>query len=60
MLKKMSNSIACHAIRDVVAIGEILIAWNHTDENVADVMTKALPGGELKDNLKQAMFWAIN
>jgi hypothetical protein len=45
MLKKKSNSIAYHAVREAVSIGDILITWIHADENVEDVMTKALPGG---------------
>jgi hypothetical protein len=59
MLKKKSNSIAYHAVREAVAMGELLIAYVKTDENIADVMTKALPNGEKRDGLIQAMLWDI-
>jgi hypothetical protein len=59
MLKKKSNSIAYHAVREAVAMGELLIAYIKTDENIADVMTKALPNGEKRDGLIQSMLWDI-
>jgi hypothetical protein len=59
MLKKKSNSIAYHAVREAVAMGEILIAYIPTDDNVADVLTKALPGGERRDRLIQGLLWDI-
>jgi Reverse transcriptase (RNA-dependent DNA polymerase) len=59
VLKKKSNSIAYHAVREAVAMGELLIAYIKTNENLADVMTKALPGGEKRDALIQSMLWDI-
>jgi hypothetical protein len=59
MLKKNSNSIAYDAATEAVAMGEILFTWIHTDDNVADVIVKALPGGERRDNLIQARLWAM-
>jgi hypothetical protein len=59
LLKKKSNSIAYHAVREAVAMGEILIAYIPTDDNVADVLTKALPGGERRDRLIQGLLWDI-
>ncbi len=59
MLKKKSNSIAYHAVREAVAMGEILIAHIRTDDNIADVMTKVLPGGERRDKLIAGMLWDI-
>jgi hypothetical protein len=59
MLKKKSNSIAYHAVREAVAMGEILISYISTDDNVADIMTKALPGGERRDSLIQRLLWDI-
>ena len=44
-LKKKSNSICYHAIREAVAMGECLIAHISTHENPADLATKVLPGG---------------
>jgi hypothetical protein len=58
-LKKKSNSIAYHAVREAVAMGEILIAYVSTDDNVADLMTKALGGGERRDRLVQGLLWDI-
>jgi hypothetical protein len=49
MLKKKSNSIAYHAAREAIALGKILISHIKTDNNIADVMTKVLPGGERQD-----------
>jgi hypothetical protein len=59
MLKKKSNSIAYHAVREAVAMGEVLIAYIPTDHNIADTMTKVLPSGERRDQLIQRMLWDI-
>jgi len=59
MLKKKSNSIAYHAVREAVAMEEILIAYISTDANIADLMTKVLPGGDRRDQLIQAVLWDI-
>jgi hypothetical protein len=59
MLKKKSNSIAYHAVRESVAMGELLIAYIKSEENLADVMTKVLPNGEKRDKLIQGMLWDI-
>jgi hypothetical protein len=59
MLKKKSNSIAYHAVRENVAMGELLIGYNKSEENIADVMTKVLPNGSKRDSLIQAMMWDI-
>jgi hypothetical protein len=50
-LKKKSNSICYHAIREAVAMGEILTAHTSTNENPADICTKVLPGGVKQDYL---------
>jgi hypothetical protein len=59
MLKKNSNSIAYHALREAVAMGEILIAYISTDINIADIMTNVLPGGKRRDRLVQSLLWDI-
>ena len=59
MLKKKSNSIAYHFVREAVAMGEVLIAWIKSEENIADVMTKVLPSGEKRDSLIQRMLWDV-
>ena len=42
MLKKKSNSICYHAVRESVAMGEALTGHIGTDENVGDLATKVL------------------
>ena len=46
MLRKKSNSICYHAVRESVAMGESLTGHISTHENPADVATKDLPGGQ--------------
>ena len=59
MLKKKSNSIAYHAAREAVAMGEMLITYVPTNNNIADLMTKVLPGGEKRDRLIEGIMWDI-
>jgi len=44
MLKKKSNSICYHAVRESVAMGESLTAHIGMNENVGDLTTKVLYG----------------
>ena len=44
-LKKKSNSICYHAIREAIAKGEILAGHVKMDENPADLLTKVVSGG---------------
>ena len=46
VLKKKSNSIAYHFVREGSARDEWRIAYINTHENPADLLTKALPSGE--------------
>ena len=48
-LKKKSNSIAYHACRESVAMGESLTTHISTHLNPADLATKVLPGGIKRD-----------
>jgi len=50
-LKKKSNSICYHAVRESVAMGESLTAHIRTSENPADLATKILAGGQKRDYL---------
>ena len=59
MLKKKSNSIAYHAVREAVAMKEILICYISTDKNVADIMTKVLPVGQRITDLVEMLLWDI-
>jgi hypothetical protein len=50
-LKKKSNSICYHAIREAVAMGECLTTHIPTNDNPADLCTKVLSGGMKRDHL---------
>ncbi len=43
-LKKKCNSICYHAIRESVAMGETLLTYIRTGENLADLLTKTTSG----------------
>jgi hypothetical protein len=51
VLKKKSNSICYHAIREAVAMGECLTGHVSTHENPADICTKIIAGGRKRDHL---------
>ena len=51
VLKKKSNSICYHAIREVAAMGEILTMHITTGENVADLATKVIMNQPKRDYL---------
>ncbi len=50
-LKKKSNSIAYHCVRESVAKDEQRVAYESTKTNLADILTKPLPGGSQRDFL---------
>ena len=50
-LKKKSNSICYHAIRESVAMRESLTGHVPSKENPADVATKIIPSGQLREHL---------
>jgi hypothetical protein len=43
-LRKKSNSICYHAVREAVAMGKALVAHIPTKKNLADLFTKVLYG----------------
>ena len=51
VLKKKSNSICYHAIRESVAMGEILTCHVPSTDNPADICTKVIPVGQKRDQL---------
>ena len=51
MLKKKSNSICYHAVRESVAMGESLTGHVSTHENVSDLCTKIMAGGMKREYL---------
>jgi hypothetical protein len=50
-LKKKSNSIAFHCVRESVAADEQRVTYESTHTNLADLLTKPLPGGFHRDSL---------
>ena len=50
-LKKKLNSICYHAIREAIAMGEILTGHVKMDENPADLLTKVVSGGIKRQNM---------
>jgi hypothetical protein len=59
MLKKKSNAIAYHCVGEAVAMEEIITAYEPTDTNIGDLMTKALPGGERRTRLLRRVLYHI-
>ena len=45
VLKKKSNSIAYHFVREGSAANEWILTYVNTDDNCADMLSKSLPGG---------------
>ena len=58
-LKKKSNSIAYHFVREAVAMGEVLTGYINTKENFADLMTKTLPKSDHRCDLIRGLMWDI-
>jgi hypothetical protein len=50
-LKKKSNAVCYHAMRESVAMGESLTGHVSSTENPADLCTKFIPGGQKRDYL---------
>jgi hypothetical protein len=48
-LKKKHNAIAYHRVHEAVAAGTIRIAYERSETNLADILTKLLPGPKLKE-----------
>jgi hypothetical protein len=51
VLKKKSNSICYHAVRESAAMGESIIGHVPYVDNPADIFTKVVPGGQKRNNL---------
>ena len=58
-LKKKSNQICYHAVRESVAMGESLTAHIPTNENPADLATKVISGGQKHDHLVSKLLFDI-
>ena len=59
-LKKISNSICYHAVRETFAMGEVMTGYVKTDENPADMLTKVVGGGIKRKNLVQMYLYDIH
>ena len=51
MLKKKSNSVCYHFVRESAAMQEIIVGHVETAKNPADIATKLVPAGMKRDNL---------
>ena len=51
MLKKKSNSICHHAVREAVSMGECVTGHVRSEANPADICAKVAPGGAKRDTL---------
>jgi hypothetical protein len=51
VLKKKSNAICYHAVRESAAMGESIIGHIPSVNNPTDICTKAVPGGQKRDHL---------
>ncbi|KAI2494242.1 Reverse transcriptase (RNA-dependent DNA polymerase) [Fragilaria crotonensis] len=49
VLKKRHNAIAYHRAREAQAAGIIRVAWENGDTQIADLLTKLMPGPRLKE-----------
>lgn len=56
MLAKKHNSIAYHRVREAVAAGTVRIAKEPTATNLADMLTKSLPGPRLKTLCRSILY----
>jgi hypothetical protein len=55
-LKKKANAIAYHKARESIASGAIKIAKEDGATNIADILTKLMPGPRLRE-LVQMVLW---
>jgi hypothetical protein len=55
-LKKKHNAIAYHRTREAIASGIIRIAKIDGEENLADILTKLMPGPKLHDMAQRVLF----
>jgi hypothetical protein len=56
-LQKKSNSICYHAVRESVAMQELVTAHEPSITNPADIATKVLPGGWRRDALVNGLLF---
>jgi hypothetical protein len=56
MLKKKSNSIAYHYVRERAASGAIAVSYEPTQSNLADMLTKSQSGPTRKALVSHVLF----
>ena len=56
MLKKKSNSIAYHYVRERAASGAIAVSYEPTESNLADMLTKIQPGPTRKRLVSRVLY----
>ena len=59
VLKKKSNSICYHAVRESAAMGECLTGHIRSENNPADICTKLMYAGMKRDHLVGLILWDI-
>ena len=59
MLKKKSNSICYHVVRETIAMGEMLAGYVRTPENVADITTRVFHAGQKRNYLVSQVLYDI-
>lgn len=55
-LKKKSNAIAYHYVRESAVMGESIHGYIYTSDNVADILTKPLTGSSREKHIHSIMY----
>jgi hypothetical protein len=55
-LKKKHNAIAYHRTREAIAAGIVRLAWEDGRFNIADILTKLMPGPKLKALISSILY----
>lgn len=55
-LKKKHAAINFHRVREAIAAGTIKVAKENTLSNLADILTKLMPGSKMKELLKSILW----
>jgi replicative superfamily II helicase len=58
-LKKKSNAICYHAVRELVAMGKCKMAHVPSGDNPANIATKVTPGGQKRDHLIRMLLYDL-
>jgi hypothetical protein len=57
VLKKRHNAIAYHRAREAQAAGIIQVAWENGETQIADLLTKLMPGPRLKELIGYVLWY---